>query len=124
MELLEQMSSAGSVCVNFRTFVVIEASVQFSYEMDEPAEGLRHLACTRAAPGLVASFLSMNCLLPAYARLVLDKLEPQMPQLQAANPNMRQGSDCQHRKSGVWLNVCHRQNVWGHIQPLSILEVI
>eukprot|EP00435_Cladocopium_sp_Y103_P070202 s436_g34.t1 len=38
---------------------------------------------------LVASFLSMNCLLPAYARLVLDKLEPQMPQLQAANPNMR-----------------------------------
>lgn len=38
---------------------------------------------------LVGSFLSMNCLLPAYARLVLDKLEPQMQQLQAANPNMR-----------------------------------
>ena len=39
--------------------------------------------------GLVVGFLTMQCLLPVYARLVLDKLEQQLPQMQASNPNMR-----------------------------------
>ena len=39
--------------------------------------------------GLVVGFLTMQCLLPVYARLVLDKLEKQLPRLQASNPNMR-----------------------------------
>lgn len=44
--------------------------------------------------GLVVGFSTIMCLIPAYARLVLEKLEPQMPQLQAENPNMRRrGND-------------------------------